>query len=115
MTGAPIPSILLGALFPTPQPSGMAAEGQRPSDHGLLQPPAPSSPHGLQQLTPCPPPAARVVGLRHGGLEPCLHLGHSWQRGDLLWGLPCGFEGVQAAPGLGLHSLLPSSLVCTSE
>ncbi|EPY77455.1 hypothetical protein CB1_001259003 [Camelus ferus] len=110
------------------KPSGMAAEGQRPSDHGLLQPPAPSSPHrlqqltlcpppaacGLQQLTPCPPPAARVVGLRHGGLEPCLHLGHSWQCGDLLWGLPCGFEGVQAAPGLGLHSLLPSSLVCTT-
>ncbi len=48
-------------------------------------------------------------------LEPCLQLGHSRQRRDFLWGLHCGFEGVQSALGLGLHSLLPRSLVCTSE
>ncbi|KAB1271328.1 Hemicentin-2 [Camelus dromedarius] len=95
---------------PTQHPRHLHLDDERRQAHGLSPVPKQDLLFSIvgEEL------AARVVGLRHGGLEPCLQLGHSWQRGDLLWGLPCGFEGVQAAPGLGLHSLLPSSLVCTT-
>lgn len=48
-------------------------------------------------------------------LELYLWLGLSKQRKDFLCGLPCGFEEVKAAQGLGLHSFPPISLVYTSE
>nr|XP_036865380.1 otoferlin isoform X2 [Manis javanica] len=48
-------------------------------------------------------------------LELYLWLGLSKQRKDFLWGLPCGFEEVKAAQGLGLHSLPPISLVYTKK
>lgn len=48
-------------------------------------------------------------------VELYLWLGLSKQRKDFLCGLPCGFEEVKAAQGLGLHSFPPISLVYTSE
>uniref|UniRef100_A0A8C4LYA0 Otoferlin n=1 Tax=Equus asinus asinus TaxID=83772 RepID=A0A8C4LYA0_EQUAS len=48
-------------------------------------------------------------------LELYLWLGLSKQRKDFLCGLPCGFEEVKAAQGLGLHSFPPISLIYTSE
>lgn len=48
-------------------------------------------------------------------LELYLWLGLSKQRKDFLCGLPCGFEEVKAAQGLGLPSFPPISLVYTSE
>uniref|UniRef100_A0A8I5Y9Z3 Otoferlin n=1 Tax=Rattus norvegicus TaxID=10116 RepID=A0A8I5Y9Z3_RAT len=47
-------------------------------------------------------------------LELYLWLGLSKQRKDFLCGLPCGFEEVKAAQGLGLHSFPPISLVYTT-
>ena len=43
-------------------------------------------------------------------LELYLWLGLSKQRKDFLCGLPCGFEEVKAAQGLGLLSFPPISL-----
>ncbi|XP_012507916.1 PREDICTED: otoferlin isoform X3 [Propithecus coquereli] len=48
-------------------------------------------------------------------LEFYLWLGLSKQRKDFLCGLPCGFEEVKAAQGLGLHSFPPVSLVYTKK
>ncbi|XP_004377645.1 otoferlin isoform X2 [Trichechus manatus latirostris] len=48
-------------------------------------------------------------------LELYLWLGLSKQRKDFLCGLPCGFEEVKAAQGLGLHSFPPISLVYTKK
>ncbi|XP_045739676.2 otoferlin isoform X2 [Mirounga angustirostris] len=48
-------------------------------------------------------------------LELYLWLGLSKQRKDFLSGLPCGFEEVKAAQGLGLHSFPPISLVYTKK
>ncbi|XP_021109250.1 otoferlin isoform X3 [Heterocephalus glaber] len=48
-------------------------------------------------------------------LELYLWLGLSKQRKDFLCGLPCGFEEVKAARGLGLHSFPPLSLVYTKK
>uniref|UniRef100_G3TXY1 Otoferlin n=1 Tax=Loxodonta africana TaxID=9785 RepID=G3TXY1_LOXAF len=48
-------------------------------------------------------------------LELYLWLGLSKQRKDFLCGLPCGFEEVKAAQGLGLHSFPPVSLVYTKK
>ncbi|XP_058143724.1 otoferlin [Dasypus novemcinctus] len=48
-------------------------------------------------------------------LELYLWLGLSKQRKDFLGGLPCGFQEVKAAQGLGPHSLPPSSLVYTKK
>ncbi|XP_057597695.1 otoferlin isoform X3 [Hippopotamus amphibius kiboko] len=48
-------------------------------------------------------------------LELYLWLGLSKQRKDFLRGLPCGFEEVKAAQGLGLHSFPPISLVYTKK
>ncbi|KAK2092189.1 hypothetical protein P7K49_028717 [Saguinus oedipus] len=44
-------------------------------------------------------------------LELYMWLGLSKQRKDFLCGLPCGFEEVKAAQGLGLHTFPPVSLV----
>lgn len=71
-----------------------------------------------------PDPAPQLPGKRGFGsagwtvqakLELYLWLGLSKQRKDFLCGLPCGFEEVKAAQGLGLHSFPPISLVYTSE
>ncbi|XP_039094290.1 otoferlin isoform X2 [Hyaena hyaena] len=48
-------------------------------------------------------------------LELYLWLGLSKQRKDFLCGLPCGFEEVKAAQGLGLHAFPPVSLVYTKK
>ncbi|KAM6221259.1 otoferlin isoform 2-T2 [Rhynchocyon petersi] len=48
-------------------------------------------------------------------LELYLWLGLSKQRKDFLCGLPCGFQEVKAAQGLGLHSFPPISLVYTKK
>ncbi|XP_078301010.1 otoferlin isoform X6 [Panthera onca] len=48
-------------------------------------------------------------------LELYLWLGLSKQRKDFLCGLPCGFEEVKAAQGLGLHAFPPISLVYTKK
>ncbi|XP_077008456.1 otoferlin isoform X3 [Tamandua tetradactyla] len=48
-------------------------------------------------------------------LELYLWLGLSKQRKDFLRGLPCGFQEVKAAQGLGLHSSPPISLVYTKK
>ncbi|XP_061289051.1 otoferlin isoform X3 [Bos javanicus] len=48
-------------------------------------------------------------------LELYLWLGLSKQRKDFLCGLPCGFEEVKAAQGLGLLSFPPISLVYTKK
>ncbi|XP_037668816.1 LOW QUALITY PROTEIN: otoferlin [Choloepus didactylus] len=48
-------------------------------------------------------------------LELYLWLGLSKQRKDFLRGLPCGFQEVKAAQGLGLHSFPPVSLVYTKK
>ncbi|XP_070429178.1 otoferlin isoform X11 [Equus przewalskii] len=48
-------------------------------------------------------------------LELYLWLGLSKQRKDFLCGLPCGFEEVKAAQGLGLHSFPPISLIYTKK
>ncbi|KAM5317521.1 otoferlin isoform 2-T2 [Glossophaga mutica] len=48
-------------------------------------------------------------------VELYLWLGLSKQRKDFLCGLPCGFEEVKAAQGLGLHSFPPISLVYTKK
>ncbi|XP_010603131.1 otoferlin isoform X8 [Fukomys damarensis] len=48
-------------------------------------------------------------------LELYLWLGLSKQRKDFLCGLPCGFEEVKAAQGLGLHSFPPISLAYTKK
>ncbi|XP_049508401.1 otoferlin isoform X3 [Panthera uncia] len=48
-------------------------------------------------------------------LELYLWLGLSKQRKDFLCGLPCGFEEVKAAQGLGLHVFPPISLVYTKK
>uniref|UniRef100_A0A452RP75 Otoferlin n=1 Tax=Ursus americanus TaxID=9643 RepID=A0A452RP75_URSAM len=48
-------------------------------------------------------------------LELYLWLGLSKHRKDFLCGLPCGFEEVKAAQGLGLHSFPPISLVYTKK
>ncbi|XP_012659163.1 otoferlin [Otolemur garnettii] len=48
-------------------------------------------------------------------LELYLWLGLSKQRKEFLCGLPCGFEEVKAAQGLGLHSFPPISLVYTKK
>ncbi|XP_041496128.1 otoferlin isoform X3 [Microtus oregoni] len=48
-------------------------------------------------------------------LELYLWLGLSKQRKDFLCGLPCGFEEIKAAQGLGLHSFPPISLVYTKK
>uniref|UniRef100_A0A8D0N6G3 C2 domain-containing protein n=1 Tax=Sus scrofa TaxID=9823 RepID=A0A8D0N6G3_PIG len=48
-------------------------------------------------------------------LELYLWLGLSKQRKDFLCGLPCGFEEVKAAQGLGLPSFPPISLVYTKK
>lgn len=95
--------------------------GQAPSD------PASSAPCPF--LTPWalaadPAPTPQLPGKRGFGsagwtvqakLELYLWLGLSKQRKDFLCGLPCGFEEVKAAQGLGLHSFPPISLVYTSE
>lgn len=64
------PSPLHSVPRPTAQWGGCRGRGG-PSDHSLHQPPAPSSPHGLLQLTPHlhPHPAARETGLWLGGLD----------------------------------------------
>ena len=71
-----------------------------------------------------PAPTPQLPGKRGFGsagwtvqakLELYLWLGLSKQRKDFLCGLPCGFEEVKAAQGLGLHSFPPISLVYTSE
>ncbi|XP_011805619.1 PREDICTED: otoferlin isoform X3 [Colobus angolensis palliatus] len=48
-------------------------------------------------------------------VELYLWLGLSKQRKDFLCGLPCGFEEVKAAQGLGLHAFPPVSLVYTKK
>ncbi|XP_062933970.1 otoferlin isoform X3 [Cynocephalus volans] len=48
-------------------------------------------------------------------LELYLWLGLSKQRKDFLCGLPCGFEEVKAAQGLGLHSFPPIGLLYTKK
>ncbi|XP_044516946.1 otoferlin isoform X1 [Gracilinanus agilis] len=48
-------------------------------------------------------------------LELYLWLGLNKQRKDFLCGLPCGFEEVKAAQGLGLHSFPPISLCYTKK
>nr|XP_045004703.1 otoferlin [Jaculus jaculus] len=48
-------------------------------------------------------------------LELYLWLGLNKQRKDFLCGLPCGFEEVKAAQGLGLHSFPPISLIYTKK
>ncbi|XP_033032209.1 otoferlin isoform X3 [Trachypithecus francoisi] len=48
-------------------------------------------------------------------VELYLWLGLSKQRKDFLCGLPCGFEEVKVAQGLGLHAFPPVSLVYTKK
>nr|XP_037862602.1 otoferlin isoform X4 [Chlorocebus sabaeus] len=48
-------------------------------------------------------------------VELYLWLGLSKQRKDFLCGLPCGFQEVKAAQGLGLHAFPPVSLVYTKK
>ncbi|XP_054330873.1 otoferlin isoform X6 [Pongo pygmaeus] len=48
-------------------------------------------------------------------VELYLWLGLSKQRKEFLCGLPCGFEEVKAAQGLGLHAFPPVSLVYTKK
>nr|XP_055233578.1 otoferlin isoform X2 [Gorilla gorilla gorilla] len=48
-------------------------------------------------------------------VELYLWLGLSKQRKEFLCGLPCGFEEVKAAQGLGLHAFPPISLVYTKK
>ncbi|XP_016803687.1 otoferlin isoform X3 [Pan troglodytes] len=48
-------------------------------------------------------------------VELYLWLGLSKQRKEFLCGLPCGFQEVKAAQGLGLHAFPPVSLVYTKK